>query len=264
MQPEVPVDRLTPLSLRAITVRGWSSSAGSEANRRHRVVNGTDIRPRSTPTRRIACNTRRGAMVISPRNTIGVVIAKGLRSPDRDGNCGRPIGLNTSERDDILRPRLASSSTSSIKRMRPRSLYRESGSQQTLCWREMDSNHRFRAALLHAWPERSRRPPCICFTHPLHSRRVARPLRRNRLAECSRWLDATRPEPRRTDRSRGSHARHVALGSKFHYGPAGTRVRAKPPDNSIGVPRPATARLTGAPVDRPQLRRAHETTAHLV
>src|SRR6516225_5660872 len=104
MQPEVPVDRLTPLSLRAITVRGWSSSAGSEANRRHRVVNGTDIRPRSTPTRRIACNTRRGAMVISPRNTIGVVIAKGLKSPDRDGNCGRPLGLNTSERDDILRP----------------------------------------------------------------------------------------------------------------------------------------------------------------
>jgi len=104
MQPEVPVDRLTPLSLRAITVRGWSSSAGSEANRCHRVVNGTDIRPRSTPTRRIACNTRRGAMVILPRNTIGVVIAKGLRSPDRDGNCGRPIGLNTSERDDILRP----------------------------------------------------------------------------------------------------------------------------------------------------------------
>src|SRR6516225_6645494 len=88
----------------AITVRGWSSSAGSEANRCHRVVNGTDIRPRSSPTRRIACNTRRGALVILPRNTIGVVIAKGLRSPDRDGNCDCPIGLNTSERDDILRP----------------------------------------------------------------------------------------------------------------------------------------------------------------
>ena len=41
------------------------------------------------------------------------------------------------------------------------------------------------------------------------------------------------------------------------------RLLGPPPDNSIGVPRPATARLTGAPVDRPQLRRADETTAHL-
>jgi len=30
-----------------------------------------------------------------------------------------------------------------------------------------------------------------------------------------------------------------------------------PPDNSIGVPRPATARMTGAPVDRPQPGRTH-------
>jgi len=36
-----------------------------------------------------------------------------------------------------------------------------------------------------------------------------------------------------------------------------------PPDNSIGVPRPATARMTGAPVDRPQPGRTHETVAYL-
>ena len=57
-----------------------------------------------SPTRRIACNTSRGAIVILPRNTTGVVIAKGLRSPDRDGNCRRSVGLNTSERYDILPP----------------------------------------------------------------------------------------------------------------------------------------------------------------
>jgi len=33
------------------------------------------------------------------------------------------------------------------------------------------------------------------------------------------------------------------------------RLLGLPPDNSIGVPRPATARMTGAPVDRPQLGR---------
>jgi len=35
------------------------------------------------------------------------------------------------------------------------------------------------------------------------------------------------------------------------------------PDNSIGMPRPPTARMTGAPVDRPELGRTHETVAYL-
>ena len=33
--------------------------------------------------------------------------------------------------------------------------------------------------------------------------------------------------------------------------------------NSIAMPRPATARMTGAPVDRSQLGRTHETVAYL-
>ena len=37
-----------------------------------------------------------------------------------------------------------------------------------------------------------------------------------------------------------------------------------PPDNSIGMPRSATGRMTAAPVDRPQLRRTHETVAVLL
>jgi len=79
--------------------RYWRNyGAGLEQQRRER---GELVPPRgewhgySTPI---------DAMVILPRNTIGVVIAKGLRSPDRDGNCGRPGGLNTCERHDILRP----------------------------------------------------------------------------------------------------------------------------------------------------------------
>ena len=46
--------------------------------------------------------------------------------------------------------------------------------------------------------------------------------------------------------------------------PAGEwRLLGPPPDNSIGTPRPATARMTGALVDRPQLGRTHETVAYL-
>jgi hypothetical protein len=41
------------------------------------------------------------------------------------------------------------------------------------------------------------------------------------------------------------------------------RLLGRRPHNSIGVPTPATARMTGAPVDRPQLRRTHETVAYL-
>jgi hypothetical protein len=41
------------------------------------------------------------------------------------------------------------------------------------------------------------------------------------------------------------------------------RLLGQSPDNSIGMPRPATAQMTGAPVDRPQLGRTHETVAYL-
>jgi integrase len=41
------------------------------------------------------------------------------------------------------------------------------------------------------------------------------------------------------------------------------RLLGPPPDNSIGMPRPAAARMTGAPVDWPQLGRTHETVAYL-
>jgi hypothetical protein len=47
---------------------------------------------RSTPTRRTMCNTRHGAMVILPSNTIGLAIAKGSKSGDRDGNRGHLVG----------------------------------------------------------------------------------------------------------------------------------------------------------------------------
>ena len=47
---------------------------------------------RSTPTRRTMCNTRHGAMVILPSNTIGIVIAKGSKSAGPDDNRGRPVG----------------------------------------------------------------------------------------------------------------------------------------------------------------------------
>jgi len=36
------------------------------------------------------------------------------------------------------------------------------------------------------------------------------------------------------------------------------RLLGPPLDNSVGVPKPATARMTGAPVDWPQLGRTHE------
>jgi hypothetical protein len=39
------------------------------------------------------------------------------------------------------------------------------------------------------------------------------------------------------------------------------RFLGRSPDNSIGMPRPATARMTDAPVDRPQLGRTHESVA---
>jgi hypothetical protein len=46
--------------------------------------------------------------------------------------------------------------------------------------------------------------------------------------------------------------------------PGGERQLLGPPlDNSIGRLRPATARMTGAPVDRSQLGRTHETVAYL-
>jgi hypothetical protein len=46
--------------------------------------------------------------------------------------------------------------------------------------------------------------------------------------------------------------------------PGGERRLLGPPlDNSIGMARPATARMTGAPVDRFQLGRTHETVAYL-
>ena len=41
------------------------------------------------------------------------------------------------------------------------------------------------------------------------------------------------------------------------------RLLWPPLDNSIGMPRPATARMTGAPVDRSQPGRTHETVAYL-
>jgi len=41
------------------------------------------------------------------------------------------------------------------------------------------------------------------------------------------------------------------------------QVAGLPPDNSIGSRRPARARMTDAQVDRPQLRRTHETVAYL-
>jgi hypothetical protein len=41
------------------------------------------------------------------------------------------------------------------------------------------------------------------------------------------------------------------------------RLLGPPLDRSIDAPRPATARMTGASVDRPQLRRAYKTVAYL-
>jgi hypothetical protein len=42
-----------------------------------------------------------------------------------------------------------------------------------------------------------------------------------------------------------------------------SRVLGPPLDNSIRMPRTATARMTGAPVDRSQLGRTHETVPYL-
>jgi hypothetical protein len=41
------------------------------------------------------------------------------------------------------------------------------------------------------------------------------------------------------------------------------RLVGPPPDNSIGMPRPATARMTGAPVDQPQLKRTRKPLPNL-
>ena len=56
------------------------------------MVDGTNTRLPSTPTRRIGCETKRGTMVILPRNIIGLVIGKGSKSVVRDGNCGHLVG----------------------------------------------------------------------------------------------------------------------------------------------------------------------------
>lgn len=82
----------TKSGIGAITVRGWSSSAATEARQCRLMVDGTNTRLPSIPTRRIGGKAKRGTMVILPRNIVGLVIGKGSKSVVSDGNCAQLVG----------------------------------------------------------------------------------------------------------------------------------------------------------------------------
>jgi len=75
-------------------------------------------------------------------------------------------------------------------------------------------------------------------------------------------------------RAGGERIRTFGSAMRLHRGQRGRgvtppdpscewRLLGPPPDNSIGMPRPATGRMTGAPVDRPQFGRTRKTVAYL-
>jgi hypothetical protein len=82
---------------------------------------------------------------------------------------------------------------------------------------------------------------------------AARALSRNHNTRRCAYLDAGAPLKGKGERIRtvGSAMRLRGSGVTSPYPGGEWRLLGSPPDNSIGVPRPATARMTGAPVDRP-------------
>src|SRR6516165_7601062 len=87
----------------------------------------------------------------------------------------------------------------------------------------------------------------------------APPLRNQRFARLSAGGERIRTFGSAMRLHRGQRGRGVTPPD-----PSGEwRLLGPPPDNSIGMPRSATGRMTGAPVDRPQFGRTRKTVAYL-